>query len=64
MTLFQADKPEALFTQAEPLEIAQAPASGTGEFRVPIDPDAPAKFYRLLVEQWLSRGKALVFVTR
>lgn len=62
VTLFQADRPETLFTQSQPVELARAPVSGLGEFRIPINPGAPTKFYRLLVEQWLSRGKALVFV--
>lgn len=32
-----------------------------GQFTVPLDAAAPAQFYKLLIEQWPSRGKALVF---
>ncbi|MCW5559175.1 MAG: hypothetical protein KIT22_15265, partial [Verrucomicrobiae bacterium] len=36
------------------------PASGV--FAVPIEPEMPARFFRLLWEPWPSRGRALVFL--
>ncbi|MBI3851121.1 MAG: hypothetical protein HY298_12725 [Verrucomicrobia bacterium] len=62
VTLFQADKPEMLLSNAQPVDLAPAPASGSGQFTVPLDPTAPTRFYRLLIEQYPTRGKALVFV--
>ena len=61
VTLFGADRPEKLATSAQPVDLAQVPPSRQGQFRVPINPAAPAQFYKLVLEQWPSRGKALVF---
>lgn len=61
VTLFAADRPEQLATQAQPVDLAQVPPSRQGQFTVPLEPAAPARFYKLLIEQWPSRGKALVF---
>ena len=62
VTLFQADRPETSLAQSQPMDYAPAPLTGHGEYRVPLDPAAPTKFYRLLIEQWLTRGKALVLI--
>jgi hypothetical protein len=61
VTLFSADRPEKLATNAQPVELAPVLPSMQGQFNVPINPAAAAQFYKLLIEQWPSRGKALVF---
>ena len=62
VTLFQAGSLLDLATKAQPFDLAPAPVSGQGQFTVPVNPAAPSQFYRLLIEQWPSRGKAFVFV--
>ena len=61
VTLFAADRPDQLATNARPVDLAPVPPAMAGQFTVPLDPAAPAQFYKLLIEQWPSRGKALVF---
>ena len=61
VTLFQAGSLTDLATNAQPFDLAPAPGSGQGQFTVPVNPAAPSQFYRLLLEQWPSRGKALVW---
>ena len=61
VTLFQAGSLTDLATNAQPFDLAPASATGQGQFTVPVNPAAPSQFYRLLIEQWPSRGKALVF---
>src|SRR6266850_1610495 len=61
VTLFSASRPDQLSTAAQPVDLVQVPPSQNGEFRATLDPAAPVKFYRLLIEQWPSRGKVLVF---
>jgi hypothetical protein len=62
VTLFSANAPDQLGTKAQPVDLHQVPSSMQGQFLVPISRGAPAQFYRLLIEQWPSRGKALVFI--
>lgn len=61
VTLFAADRPDQLATNARPVDLAPVPPAMVGQFTVPLDSAAPAQFYKLLIEQWPSRGKALVF---
>ena len=61
VTLFAADRPDQLATNARPVDLAPVPPAMSGQFSVPLDAAAPAQFYKLLIEQWPSRGKALVF---
>ncbi len=61
VTLFAADRPDQLATNARPVDLAPVPPAMVGQFTVPLDAAAPAQFYKLLIEQWPSRGKALVF---
>ena len=61
VTLFQAGSLGDLAAAAQPFDLAPAPGSGQGQFTVPVNPAAPSQFYRLLIEQWPSRGKALVW---
>ena len=61
VTLFQAGSVQDLATRAQPFDLAPAPGSGQGQFTVPINLAAPSQFYRLLLEQWPSRGKVLIF---
>ncbi len=61
VTLFSASTPQMLLTNAKPVCLAAATPSLTGRFTVPIHSNAPVQFYRLLLEQWPTRGQVLVF---
>src|SRR5438105_4722919 len=61
VTLFSADTPQHLATNAKPFDLVQVPPSQQGQFIVPMTPGAPVQFFRLLLEQWPSRAKALVW---
>ena len=62
VTLFEADRSENLATtNARPVGLSPVLPSQQGQFQVPIDPAAPVKFYRLLLEASASRGRVRVF---
>ena len=61
VTLYSASALDQLGTNAQPVDLAQVPPSMQGQFTEPINPAAPSQFYKLLLEQWPSRGKALVW---
>lgn len=54
VTLLSADSLSTLATNPKPAGFAPVPSSRQGQFVVPFNPAAPAKFYRLLCEQWPS----------
>jgi hypothetical protein len=52
VTLVSADNLAALATDPQPLTYTSAPPSRLGQYKVPVNSSAPAKFYTLLCEQW------------
>ncbi len=60
VTLFHADAPEALLTGGRVVDYQRVPATGAGVFFVTNRNDARG-FFRVLWEQNLTRGRALVF---
>jgi hypothetical protein len=54
VTLLSADNVGALVANPQPVTFAAVPPSQQGQFIVPINPNAPTKFYSLLCEQWPS----------
>jgi hypothetical protein len=55
VTLFSADGLGALAANSQFVDFAPVLPSRLGQFVVPVDRLAPAKFYRLLLEEWPSR---------
>ena len=54
VTLLSASDLGTLVANPQPVTYAAVPPSQQGQFTVPIDPNAPTKFYSLLSEQWPS----------
>jgi hypothetical protein len=55
VTLLSADGLGALAANSQFVDFAPVPPSRLGQFVVPVNPVAPAKVYRLLLEEWPSR---------
>jgi hypothetical protein len=54
VTLLTAGDLPTLTASPQALNYAVVPPSKTGQFVVPVNPNAPTKFFRLLCEQWPS----------
>ncbi len=61
VTLFSGNNLYDLATNAQPVDLAPVPTNSRGQFVVPLTGNAPAQFYKILIEQWPSRAKALIY---